>query len=195
MLTASLNKTFTFLSVYITSVFSIVHHEWKQMMYDWKHTSYNKNVFAREGSVLFNDALNTFYLRLYGVGHMEKDHSDSKRGNPLPPHGYSFRLTARVLLYAQSHRQDNTYHGLCYTSREVVLSRPASVIHIWDDSFILKKDPPPQCILTVCHILECNHLARTKNYIFGRCGVVESFQFHPELVFKILRDSEFYSKF
>ena len=31
--------------------------------------------------------------------------------------GYSFRLTARVLLYAQSHRQDSTYHGLCYTSR------------------------------------------------------------------------------
>ena len=31
--------------------------------------------------------------------------------------GYSFRLTARVLLYAPSHRQDSTYHGLCYTSR------------------------------------------------------------------------------
>ena len=31
--------------------------------------------------------------------------------------GYSFRLTARVILYASSHRQDNTYHGLCSTSR------------------------------------------------------------------------------
>ena len=31
--------------------------------------------------------------------------------------GYSFRLAARVLLYAPSHRQDSTYHGLCYTSR------------------------------------------------------------------------------
>ena len=31
--------------------------------------------------------------------------------------GYSFRLTSRVLLYAPSHRQDSTYHGLCYTSR------------------------------------------------------------------------------
>ena len=29
---------------------------------------------------------------------------------------YSFLLAARVLLYASSHRQDNTYHGLCYTS-------------------------------------------------------------------------------
>ena len=31
--------------------------------------------------------------------------------------GYSYRLTARVLLYAPSHRQDNTYHSLCYTGR------------------------------------------------------------------------------
>ena len=30
---------------------------------------------------------------------------------------YSFWLTARVILYAPSHRQDNTYHGFCYTSR------------------------------------------------------------------------------
>ena len=27
----------------------------------------------KEGNVLFNDARNTFYLRLYGVGHMVKD--------------------------------------------------------------------------------------------------------------------------
>ena len=32
-----------------------------------------------DGSVLFNDALNTFYLRLYGVGHMVKYHSDNER--------------------------------------------------------------------------------------------------------------------
>ena len=33
----------------------------------------------KEGNVLFNNALNTFYLRLYGVGHMVKYHSDSER--------------------------------------------------------------------------------------------------------------------
>ena len=33
----------------------------------------------KERNVLFNDALNTFYLRLYGVRHMVKDHSDSER--------------------------------------------------------------------------------------------------------------------
>ena len=43
-------------------------------------------VFCPERNVLFNDALNTFYLRLYGVRHMVKDHSDSEKGNPLPPH-------------------------------------------------------------------------------------------------------------
>ena len=31
--------------------------------------------------------------------------------------GYSLRLTARVLLYALSQRQDSTYHSLCYISR------------------------------------------------------------------------------
>ena len=33
--------------------------------------------------------------------------------------GYSFRLTARVLLYAPSHRQDSTYHSLCWLEREI----------------------------------------------------------------------------
>ena len=40
----------------------------------------------RERNVLFNDALNTFYLRLFGIRHMVKDHSDSRKGNLLPPH-------------------------------------------------------------------------------------------------------------
>ena len=36
-------------------------------------------LILRERNVLFNDALNTFYLRLYGVRHMVKDHSDRER--------------------------------------------------------------------------------------------------------------------
>ena len=78
----------------------------------------NWQVKERERNVLFNDALNTFYLRLYGVRHMVMDHSEIVRKETRCRHiGYSYRLTARVLLYAPSHRQDNTYHGLCYTSR------------------------------------------------------------------------------
>ena len=50
----------------------------------------------KEGNVLFNDALNTCYLRLYGVGDMIEDHSDSERGNPLPPHWLLFPINSKV---------------------------------------------------------------------------------------------------
>ena len=43
--------------------------------------------------------------------------------------GYSYRLTARVLLYAPSHRQDNTYHNLCYTSRGALAGTRYSKFH------------------------------------------------------------------
>ena len=57
---------------------------------------YNKHLTGRkEGNVLFNDALNTFYLRLYGVRHMVKDHSDSEKGNPLPPHRLLFPINSK----------------------------------------------------------------------------------------------------
>ena len=49
----------------------------------------------KEGNVLFNDTLNTLYLLLYGVRHKVKDHSDSKRGNPLPPHGLLFPISSK----------------------------------------------------------------------------------------------------
>ena len=96
----------------------------------------------RERNVLFNDALNTFYLWLYGVRRMRKRemfyltmHSTHfiysymasdiwlrtilivRKETRCRHIGYSYRLTARVILYAPSHRQDNTYHALCYTSR------------------------------------------------------------------------------
>ena len=50
---------------------------------------------TQKGNVLFNDALNTFYLRLYGVRHMVKDHTDSERANPLPPHGLLFPINSK----------------------------------------------------------------------------------------------------
>ena len=45
-----------------------------------------------EGNILFNYALNTFYLRLYGIGHMVKD---SERGNPIHPHGLLFPISSK----------------------------------------------------------------------------------------------------
>ena len=54
--------------------------------------------------------------------------------------GYSYRLTARVLLYAPSHRQDNTYHGLCYTSRGALAgTRNSSWVRLMKD----RSDDPP----------------------------------------------------
>ena len=72
--------------------------------------------FVHEGNVLFNDALNTFYLRLYGFRHMVKDHSDSEKGTRCRHYIDYFRLAARVLLYASSHIHDSEYH-IYYTSR------------------------------------------------------------------------------
>ena len=47
-----------------------------------------------EGKKCFiNESLYTFYLRLYGVRHMVKDHSDSQRGNPLQQHGLLFSIS------------------------------------------------------------------------------------------------------
>ena len=59
-------------------------HSFHPVPHDWK-----------EGNVLFNNALKTFYLRLYGVKHMVKDHSHSERGNLLPPHGLLFPISSK----------------------------------------------------------------------------------------------------
>ena len=111
-------------------------HRRTRKMYRWTDTE-------RERNVLFNDALNT-YLRLYGMneclttpqhekqigywvsengyGYMASDIwlrtiLIVRKETRCRHIGYSYRLTAWVLLYASSHRQDSTYHGLCYTSR------------------------------------------------------------------------------
>ena len=52
-------------------------------------------VGRKEVNVLFNNALNTFYLRLCGVRHMVKDHYDSEKGNPLPPHDPLFAISSK----------------------------------------------------------------------------------------------------
>ena len=57
-----------------------------------KRADYFATIFAlKEGNALFNDALNTFYLRLYGVRHMVKDHSDSKS----MPHGLLIPISSK----------------------------------------------------------------------------------------------------
>ena len=71
----------------------------------------------KEGYVLFNDALNTFFIYGYMASDIWLRTILIVRKETHCRHiGYSFQLAARVLLYAPSHRQDSTYHSLCYTS-------------------------------------------------------------------------------
>ena len=46
-----------------------------------------------------------FYVRLFGVWYVVKDHSEVRKETHCHHMGYSFRLAARNLLYAPSHRQ------------------------------------------------------------------------------------------
>ena len=68
----------------------------------------------KEGNVLFNDTLNTFYLRLYGVRHMVKDHSDSDRGNPLPPHRLLFPINSKG--FYMHHPTDRIAHTTAFVT-------------------------------------------------------------------------------
>ena len=53
----------------------------RQILKERKEKTKEQEIW-KEGNVLFNDALNTFYLRLYGVRHMVKDHSAKRERKP-----------------------------------------------------------------------------------------------------------------
>ena len=53
----------------------------------------------KERNVLFNGALNTFYLWLYGMGHMLKDHSDGERERKAAPATTWATLSNSIYLY------------------------------------------------------------------------------------------------
>ena len=70
---------------------------------------------CKEGNVLFNDALNTFYFRLHGVGHMVKYHSDSERGNLLPTHGLLFLINSKGS-FIMHHPTDRIAHTTAFVT-------------------------------------------------------------------------------
>ena len=74
--------------------------------------SHNLHV-GKEGKVLFNDTLNTFYLQLYGIRHMVKDHSDSEKGNPLPPH--RLLQVRKEIFYLTTHSTHFSYGYMGWT--------------------------------------------------------------------------------
>ena len=86
----------------------------------------------------------THFIYSYMASDMVKDHSGSESGNPGHM-GYSFRLAARVLLYASSHGQNNTYDGLCYTSRGALAgTRNSSMKDRSDDPSLHERTLLPQ---------------------------------------------------
>ena len=74
--------------------------------------------------------------------------------------GYSYQLTARVVLYAPSHRHDNTYHSLCYTSHGALAGTRKTVSVTYHHSTISECSyhgpiPGSQCSDEACHSTEC----------------------------------------
>ena len=78
--------------------------------------------------------------------------------------GYAFRLAARVLLYSSSHRQDNTHHGLCYTSRGALAGTTSTMnaVYFLSVMFYLTTDIPPRT-----HAHTHTHTPVSVNLIMG----------------------------
>ena len=79
-----------------------------------KRKKESKNKRGRkEGNVLFNKTLNTFYLWLYGVKPMVKAHSVSERKNLLPQlHGLLFSISSKI--FYMLHPKDRTAHTMAF---------------------------------------------------------------------------------
>ena len=67
---------------------------------------------------LFDDALNTFYLRLYGVRYIVKPTQIGREETCCHHIGYSFR--GFFYMHHPTDRITHVYHGLCYTSRRAL---------------------------------------------------------------------------
>ena len=77
--------------------------------------------------------------------------------------GYSFRLTARVLLYAPSHRQDNTYHGLCHASRGAQAGTRNSSMWPLHEGSIREPITPRNQDFKLCYLVAlCSNLKKKK---------------------------------
>ena len=89
---------------------------------------------------------------------MVKNHSDSEKETRCRHIGYSFRLAARVILYAPSHRQDNTYHGLCYPScRALAGTRNSSMGPPHEGSIRRPIAPRANALTTELHLAPTSH--------------------------------------
>ena len=65
--------------------------------------------------------------------YMVKNHSDSERGNLLPPHWLLFPINSKGSFYMHHPRQDNTYHSHCYTCGGALAGTRNSSMGRWKD--------------------------------------------------------------
>ena len=87
-----------------------------ERFYHWTTCRSNLIWSRKEEHVVVNDTLNTFYIWLYDIWHMIKKHSDSERGNQLPPlQGQLLRLVTRYPFYL--HHPTN---NIVYTTTFVI---------------------------------------------------------------------------
>ena len=91
--------------------------------------------------------------------------------------GYSFWLAAWVLLYAPSHRQDSTYHDLCYTSRGALAGTRNSSM-----------GPPWRTDLTIHRIMsEHSYLGATSRSCFNKDAIKYILNFFKNHIYYGLR--------
>ena len=65
-----------YLTTHSNNLFTVIWKKGKEMFYLMTHSTH-------------------FIYVLHGVMHMAKDHSDSERGNPLPPHRLLFPISSK----------------------------------------------------------------------------------------------------
>ena len=93
----------------------------------------------KEGNVLFNNTLNTFYLRLHGIEHIVKDHSDSESGNLLPPHGLLFPFSSKdsFICTNMKDRSDNPpHHKLMLLPRSYISFQVHECMYVCMDTWM-----------------------------------------------------------
>ena len=73
----------------------------------------SKKERRKEENILFKDALNTFYLQLYGFGHMVKDHSDSER-KPAAATWATLSDEQQVFFFYMHHPTDRIAHTTAF---------------------------------------------------------------------------------
>ena len=67
--------------------------------------------------ILFNDELDTFYLRFYRVGGIVKEYSDNERRNPISPrHALLFVMISKGYFFTHQTKRRIVNMAVCVTS-------------------------------------------------------------------------------